>query len=393
MSDSIKHVLYLVPEVTFGTTPNTPTMERVRNTSCSLGLTKEGKESEEADPSRMVTDYRHGNRQVGGEIGVEFSYGSFDQLLLGALCASAWALKANVAASTISAASGDSSFNGTGFPYLHTGDVITVGGFSAPATANNRRFKVASATSTKIAVTNVDGTAVTVVTKTIGDPVTIVSDASIINAGNTRKSYSFLRHFTDQGTGDKPYHLFNGCMVNTMSLSVTPGANVTGGFGLLGKGMSLSDTAPAGSTLGQPSTTRVFDAFTGSLTEGGVANAYVTEVQLKVENSLEAQFVLFNKETLEPSMGKFRLTGTLGVHFRNAAMLEKFLNETSSSLVFDLTDLGGNTYRFRVPRLTLNGGQPDTSAQGTILLSMPFMAIMDAASGTAFSVERIPAQA
>jgi len=390
MSDSIKHVLYVVPESTFGTTPTNPSMTRVRNTSCSLGLTKEGKESEEADPSRMVTDYRHGNRQVGGEVGFEFSYGSFDLLLLGALCANSWAPKLNITDDNISVDGADDSFNSTGLPQMHAGDVFEVSGFTEAA--NNGRFKVVTATTTKIVVTKEDGTAADLTTEALGDTVTLLSDAEIIKAGNTRKSYSFLRHFSDQAGGDKPYHLFNGCMVNTMSLSVTPGANVTGSFGLLGKGMTLGENAPSGSTLGQPSTTRVFDSFTGSLMEGGTVNAYVTEVQLKVENSLEAQFVLFNKETLEPSMGKFRLTGTLGVHFRNAAMLEKFLNETSSSLVFDLTDLDGNTYRFRVPRLTLNGGQPDTSAQGTILLSMPFMAIMDAATGTAFSVERIPAQ-
>jgi hypothetical protein len=389
MSDSIQHVMHLVPEVTFGVAPTTPSMTRVRNTSCSLGLTKEGKESEEADPSRMVTDYRHGNRQVGGEIGFEFSYGSFDLLLLGALCAASWVQKMNVSSSAVSVASGDSSFNGTGFPQLHVGDVFTAAGFASAN--NNGQFKVVSATSTKIVVTKVDGTAAGLVTAAAGTAITLVSAAEVIKAGNARKSFSMLRNFSDQGAGDKPFHLFSGVMVNTWTLAVTPGANVTGTFGLLGKGLTLSDNAPTGATLGAPTSSRVFDSFTGSLMEGGTVNAYVTEVQLKVENGLEAQFVLFNKETLEPSMGKFRLTGTLGVHFRNAAMLEKFLNETSSSLVFSLTDLDGNTYTFRVPRLTLNGGQPDTSAQGTILLSMPFMAINDVTSGTAFSVERIQA--
>jgi hypothetical protein len=92
-------------------------------------------------------------------------------------------------------------------------------------------------------------------------------------------------------------------------------------------------------------------------------------------------------------MDRFRVSGTINAHFRTSALLEKFLNETSSSLVFDLIDLAGNTYRFRIPRVTLNGGKPDTTAKGTIILQIPFVGLKDAASGSSFMIERIPVQA
>jgi hypothetical protein len=397
-ANSANHGLYAVAEATYAVTPDDPAFTLIRNTACTLGLSKGGNESEEMDPSRMVNEFRHGNRQVGGDIGFELSYGSFDMLLLGALAATGWVRKLNFAAVlTISAASADGSFNdsASGFPLLHVGDVITVSGFTTAG--NNGRFKVVTATSAKITVTKADGTAHGLTVEAAGDEVTMVSDAYQAKAASTVHSYTFLRHFSDIEEAEKPYHAFTGVMVDKMSLSVVAsGAPIKGSFSLVGKNLSLATVLTAfgnDTALGAASTTRVFDGFTGSLQEGGSTLGFATEIQLTTENGLEPQFVLFSSTTELPSMDRFRVSGTINAHFRTSALLEKFLNETSSSLVFDLIDLAGNTYRFRVPRVTLNGGKPDTTAKGTIILQIPFVGLKDAASGSSFMIERIPVQA
>ncbi|MEX5533383.1 phage tail tube protein, partial [Pseudomonas syringae] len=76
MSDVIDHKLYAVLETVRGTTPATPAMSTVRHTSCNLGLSKETFRSEEIRTTRELKDFRHGNRQVGGEFGFELSYGT-----------------------------------------------------------------------------------------------------------------------------------------------------------------------------------------------------------------------------------------------------------------------------------------------------------------------------
>lgn len=81
MSDSVQHVLQLVPEVTYGTTPATPALQILRHTNCNIGLTKETFRSSEIDASRNIKDFRHGNLQVGGDIGVEISAGTYDSIL------------------------------------------------------------------------------------------------------------------------------------------------------------------------------------------------------------------------------------------------------------------------------------------------------------------------
>jgi hypothetical protein len=78
--------MYYVTEVTYGTTPTNPAWTPIRHKSTSLALTKDSVQSEELRSDRQVADYRHGNYKVGGDIGVELSYGTFDTLLAMLFC-------------------------------------------------------------------------------------------------------------------------------------------------------------------------------------------------------------------------------------------------------------------------------------------------------------------
>jgi hypothetical protein len=84
------------------------------------------------------------------------------------------------------------------------------------------------------------------------------------------------------------------------------------------------------------------------------------------------------------------VTGTLGVYFQSKALLDKFINETASSLVFVLQDPAGNTYDFTFPNIKYNGGQPDVSGEGEVTLSLPFVALYDSTEGSNITIERNP---
>ena len=81
MSDSIHHKLYIVPESEYGTTPSGPSFNTLRHTSCSLALSKQGFRSAELNAHRNLQDFRHGNKQIGGDIGFELSFGTYDAIL------------------------------------------------------------------------------------------------------------------------------------------------------------------------------------------------------------------------------------------------------------------------------------------------------------------------
>ena len=73
--------LSFIAESTFGTTPTTGSLSAIPYTGSSLNLTKEEIQSGALMPDRMLRNSRHGNRQVGGDVSVEFGPVDFDPLL------------------------------------------------------------------------------------------------------------------------------------------------------------------------------------------------------------------------------------------------------------------------------------------------------------------------
>ena len=70
-----------VKEDVFGVTPANPEMRRLRITSSSVGVSKEGFQSNELRSDRQISDYRQGTYQVSGDMGIEFSFAEFDDIL------------------------------------------------------------------------------------------------------------------------------------------------------------------------------------------------------------------------------------------------------------------------------------------------------------------------
>lgn len=215
--------------------------------------------------------------------------------------------------------------------------------------------------------------------------------ADVLLAGVTRRSFSVLRHFTDQIAADKPYHLFTGCEVDTFSLSVPADGIVTGAFGMVGQNETLNqDLSALGTpTFGDPTTTEVFDSFTGTVKEGGAVIAIISEIALSLSNGIATRYAVGSDETLEPSIGRSNLTGSITAYFEDAALLEKFLNETTTSLEFTLTDKAGNSYTFLVPKIKYTGGQPDATGEDSIPLSLPFQAIFDETAASNIKITRV----
>lgn len=81
MADGSRHSMYLAPESIYGATTSASAFESIRHTGTTLALTKNTTQSEEIRPDRQISGYRHGTTQVGGDISVELSYGSFDTIL------------------------------------------------------------------------------------------------------------------------------------------------------------------------------------------------------------------------------------------------------------------------------------------------------------------------
>ncbi|UIS24743.1 major tail structural protein [Stenotrophomonas phage vB_SmaS-AXL_1] len=313
MANGSRHSMRYVAETVYGQTPATPAFKPIRHTGTTLGLSKESLQSEEIRDDRQIADFRHGARQVGGDINFELSFESLDDLL----------------------------------------EAVTLGSWIADGAPGGE-----------------------------GDR---------LKAGTQRRSFTIERFFGDIATVDKPYHRFTGVEMNTLALAISANAMITGTLGTVGSDMSTASAIIVGATYAAPTTTSPLDSFTGTLNEAGVPIAVITEIQLNLENGLEARFVVGSKKSILPSIGRSNVSGTITAYFENSLLLDKFINETESSIVFELPDGAGNKYVFTLPRIKYNGGQPDVEGEGPITLSMPFQALLDSTTQTNIIIDRVPA--
>ena len=79
------HGLRYVVESEFGKTPASPAMRELRHTSCGLALTKDSFQSNELRRDAQISDLRHGVKQANGDVGIELSYGEYDDFLAAAI--------------------------------------------------------------------------------------------------------------------------------------------------------------------------------------------------------------------------------------------------------------------------------------------------------------------
>lgn len=212
-----------------------------------------------------------------------------------------------------------------------------------------------------------------------------------IQVGQLRKSFTFVRHFEDLvGAGVKPYFIYRGVELNQLKLTVQANAMVKGSFAVVGQGQenAVDLTTLGTATQLPPTTTPQLDSFTGSLQEGGETIAVVTEIQLTLDNGIAPRFVVGQKNSILPSLGRAKVTGTMTAYFEDSALIDKFLNEENSSLKFSLPDGKGKALTFDIPNIKYTGGQPNVTNEGPITLSMPFTALIDPKKGTNLRISR-----
>lgn len=375
--------LRYVEESVFATLPASPTMVELRTTGDSLSLSRQQNESAELRSDRQTADVRMGNASAGGDIQIEFSYGSFDDLLQ-ALIMGTWATPYNETGVTIDVDGAANTFTRSTGSFVtdgvKVGDHITFGGFAE--SGNNGTFEVTDVTATVVTCANATG----LVTESGGGDETFTTSGERISTGTNLRTFSIEKAHTDIDQ----YQLFTGCGINSMSLSISPNQMVTGSFSVMGSDMSLSQSTNANSVTDAP-TSSPFDSFTGSIKEGGSTIAIVTDLSLSIENGLSQNYVVFTDGAVSLTDGRSRVTGSISVYFEDETLLEKFVNETESDLVFTLTDTDGNGYRFILPRIKYTGAPTPVSGEDNIILNMPFMALYDSTEGTNLILDKIPA--
>lgn len=189
-----------------------------------------------------------------------------------------------------------------------------------------------------------------------------VGEDTLTFGGTTRQSFSILRGYTDINN----YHTFKGVHVNTMNISIPEQGLVTIGFGLMGKGRTVSGTLPTG-TVTTPTLTPVFSSVSvGDILIDGVSQvgvACITSFDFTWDNTMQVQRCLGAGldigaiiETLANGTGSFTAAWSANA----ATNYEKQFTNTTIGLQILLTDAetGGNEYVLTLPKVEITASLP-----------------------------------
>lgn len=364
-----------VAETAFGVTPATPTMKALRLKSGSkFDLKRDTFQSKELNTSRQVMGMTYGNRSGSAELPIEFSYGSFDDLMEACL-GGTWNTNVLKCGNVKRSFSMEQQWPDINLNEQNTGVVIT--GFSLAVKPNavvegsfyalfkdqaSVQYADDGTTTMAFAATTITRSAGSFITDgfAVGDTVT-VTGASV--AGNNKN-----------------------IVITTLTATVMTAS--AAGFTV--------DTAKTGvtlaKTLGTPvaaNTNTVFDSFTGTLLFDGVVYADVASVDFKVDQSGQPNNVLFSPTAASVTLSTVNVTGNISFYMTNGVMKKKFINGTPFDLSFTIGNGSTKSYKLDMSNCKYTGESKDLGG-GAVTISFPFQAIYDVTDATTLMITRYP---
>ena len=209
---------------------------------------------------------------------------------------------------------------------------------------------------------------------------------NVLKVGTTPKFFSIEDYAADIDQA----RVFTGMSVSTMAISLAPNQMVATTFGMVGKDMTMSATEK---TQDAASGAAPFDAYSGDISIGNVGGAapvaIVTALDFTLNNSYAPTFVIGDDSAPSLEYGRAEVEGTLTAYFEDAALINRFLNETETEIEVSVDDpTGANTYTFQFPRVKINSADVGVDGPTSRMISMSFVALYDTTEGTNLKITR-----
>lgn len=207
----------------------------------------------------------------------------------------------------------------------------------------------------------------------------------VLKVGTTPKYFSIEDYAADIDQA----RLFTGCTVNSLAVSLAPNQMVTGTFGLVGKDMTIGATEK---TQDAASGAAPFDAYSGDLkiadTGSALSNAaIVTGLDFTLTNGFAPTFVIGDDSAPSLEVGRAEVEGTLTAYFEDAALINRFLNETETALEVSVGD-GTNDLTFLFPRIKVNSADVGVDGPTSRIVNISFVALRDTTEATNLKITR-----
>lgn len=377
--------LSYVVESTPGVTPGSPTMALMRLTGFDINPSKGELRSNEVLADRQTLSLRHGMLSVEGTLAGELALQVHDDMIEAALSGT-WD-------GTI-AESGDIGVTNPASVVRSTGSFITDGFMPGMVVlldnlsvgAEEGNYLITAVSALTITLAKLDGSAINLTTEAANSTPTLTIVGEICKVGTTLRTFTMERGFLDIAQ----YEPYLGVAINSMSIGLTTDAIPTISFGVIGMGFdAASGTSLDASPTAAP-TNEAMSPFVGKIYEGGTAIAILTAFSPDLANNRSLQGVIGGNQSAGVFEGDAVVTGQLTALFQDAALFNKFVNETETSIWARMTDPADSTQFINVilPRVKYMGATKSPPKTGPVLMTMPFGAFKHATFGTTMAIQK-----
>lgn len=358
---------WYVMESTCGVTPTNPVWSPLRFTSGNLQQTRDTLISNELDGGRDTTTVRLGSKQSGGEISIELSPTSYDDVLEAAL-GGTWVIRPGEAGLSITVSAVGKTFSRALGDFTTAPTSIIIGDmvkFPSLTGGNAGSFRVTAVSTTVVTCSGI-------ATGTLTDESTVTTDIKVgdtLSIGSIRRTMSILSNFPDfDGTPD--YQLVTGNEITGFSFDISVNAYITGSLPTLGRELFLlGSTAPSGSTFNPAITTESFSALDGRILQDGVVIGFFSTIGINNDNNQSAQFEIGNEGVAFLEKGRANNTLSISTFFSNTDLLEKFINETVVQLTAIIEGIDGSLM-FDFPTVKYTAGSPEVEGETSIVQNL-----------------------
>ena len=207
--------------------------------------------------------------------------------------------------------------------------------------------------------------------------------------GSTRQSFTILQDYSTDLAGGNDVHIFTGCEFNTFSMTIPADGLIECSVGIVGATM-----APAADTLDSNGLdddgSEYIEAndpyHSSNATITGDFSAICTDLSLSVENGIETTNIVGNTVPIQGGIGKCRVTGSLTAHFTSSTLLQKFVDNTSSSLTISFGATTGGM-SFTMAKIIYTTGAVEVGGEGLLSVSMDFVAVANNAATSSLVID------
>lgn len=212
---------------------------------------------------------------------------------------------------------------------------------------------------------------------------------NVLKIGTTPRFFSI----EDASTDIAQFRLFTGMAVSSLAVSIKPNQMVTGVFSMVGRNMTISGTS-LDAVKTASSTNQPFDSYSGLMRiadAGGAltSSAIITGIDFTISNELAPTFVIGSSTTPQLEYGMATVEGTITAYFEDAALINRFINETQTALEVSVDDpTGASDYTWLFPRVKINAADVPVDGAASRIITLPFVALFDTTEATSVKLTR-----